>query len=354
MRRTARGSSAAARLRPGMVVEVKPVEEILATLDQDGAVDALPFMPEMLQFAGRRFTVSKRAEQSCDTIRTWVNRRMRRAVHLEDLRCDGSFHGGCQAGCRLFWKESWLRPVNGDGTTPADPAPPPPAPQLLLAGTRQRPDAAADGAGVRYRCQATEMFDATEPMRAWDLRRYWRELRSGNVSPLRLVTVLTRAGYRAVHIRVRFRLGRGRPLPLQGRCAGATPKGDLDLRPGEWVRVKEKEQIAGTLNARCLNRGLSFDWEMLPYCGRTFRVQERVNRIIDDRSGAMIQIGSDGLILEGVTCSGDRSSGRLFCPRAIYPYWREVWLERVDDPGPGPAAATASVGDQPRGLQREP
>lgn len=57
MRRMARGSSVASRIRPGMVVEVKPVEEILATLDQEGAVDALPFMPEMLQFAGRRFTV---------------------------------------------------------------------------------------------------------------------------------------------------------------------------------------------------------------------------------------------------------------------------------------------------------
>jgi len=47
----------------------------------------------------------------------------------------------------------------------------------------------------------------------------------------------------------------------------------------------------------------------------------------------MIELNSDNLILEGVTCSGDHSSRRYFCPRAIYPYWREVWLERVPEPG---------------------
>ncbi len=30
------------------------------------------------------------------------------------------------------------------------------------------------------------------------------------------------------------------------------------------------------------NRGLSFDPEMLPYCGTTRRVERRVDRIIDD------------------------------------------------------------------------
>ena len=39
------------------------------------------------------------------------SRRLRDAVLLEDLRCDGSGHGGCQAGCRIYWKESWLRRV---------------------------------------------------------------------------------------------------------------------------------------------------------------------------------------------------------------------------------------------------
>jgi hypothetical protein len=318
------------RLRPGTVVEVKSVDEIMATLDEAGAVDALPFMPEMLQFAGRRFTVSKRAEHSCDTIRSWkIMRRMRNAVYLDDLRCDGSSHAGCQAGCRLLWKEAWLKPADDQAPRQAHrPTVHPRPPELLLAGTMQPSDPSVDGSAVLYRCQATEMLRATEPIRSWDVRRYLRELWSGNVTPARFMTVLLRAGYRAVQ----SRLGVRGKVPLEGTCAGSTPRGELDLRPGEWVRVKSQQEIMSTLNADSKNRGLSFDWEMLPHCGATHLVQERVSRIVDDRSGKLIEINSDNLILEGVVCTGDHSSRRLFCPRAIYPYWREVWLERVPEP----------------------
>src|SRR6267142_1519493 len=48
-------------LRAGHWVEVRSADEILATLDDRGALDALPFMPEMLQYCGKRFRVFKRA-----------------------------------------------------------------------------------------------------------------------------------------------------------------------------------------------------------------------------------------------------------------------------------------------------
>ena len=53
------------------------------------------------------------------------------------------------------------------------------------------------------------------------------------------------------------------------------------------------------------------------------------NRLIEESTGEMIEIGSDCIILEGVVCGGDY---HRFCPRAIYPYWREIWLERADGP----------------------
>ena len=325
------------RSRPGEVVEVKSADEILASLDENGSIDGLPFMPEMLRLAGQRFTVSSRAELACDTIRTWrKTRRMRDAVHLDDLRCDGSFHGGCQAGCRLYWKESWLTPVAGNGSERApEPTTGRPVPELLRANVTQN-GFQDDEATVRFRCQATEMYRATEPIPSWDVRRYSRELWSGNVRPLRFATVAARAAYRAIAIRLRLR----HAAPLRGTCTGPTPRGNLDLQPGEWVRVKSKEQLAATVTRSCKNRGLWFDWEMLPFAGRTYRVQRRVNRIIDDSSGKLIEINSDALILEGVACSGHHSSRRLFCTRAIYPYWREAWLERV--PGPRPASPVAA------------
>ena len=84
------------RLCAGDVVEVRSEEEILATLDADGTLDRMPFMPEMLTSCGSRFTVSSRADTTC----FWGGlRRMESSVYLDGVRCDGFAHGGCQAGC---------------------------------------------------------------------------------------------------------------------------------------------------------------------------------------------------------------------------------------------------------------
>ena len=62
-----------------------------------------------------------------------------------------------------------------------------------------------------------------------------------------------------------------------------------------------------------------------------------MQQIIDEETGRMMNIPKDSLILEGAVCSGERSTGRWFCPRQIYPYWREAWLERVDEPVSDPS-----------------
>ena len=48
---------ASEELRRGDLVEVKEPARILATLDERGALEDLPFMPEMAVFCGRRFVV---------------------------------------------------------------------------------------------------------------------------------------------------------------------------------------------------------------------------------------------------------------------------------------------------------
>ena len=116
------------------------------------------------------------------------------------------------------------------------------------------------------------------------------------------------------------------------------PTEPLDLQPGELVQVRSPAEIKATLDDQGFNRGLSFDREMLPYCGRTLRVKARVNRLIDEKTGRMLRIPKDCIILEGSVCSGECSTGRWFCPREIYPYWREAWLRRVEDPAPSAGA----------------
>ena len=314
-------------LRPGDVVEVKSAEEILATLDEDGALDRMPFMPEMLQYAGRRYTVTRRVDKICDTIAATGSRRMRDTVYLDDLRCDGSGHGGCQAGCLIYWKEAWLRRVDVHaGAAPAsDPNATAELERVAQAGTRTVRE---EGADEVWRCQATDAFKASEPLKTSNPTQYWREMTNGNFGLLRFIRLMLRA----VVMEAWFRLGRLKPLPLRGPATGPAATEPLDLQPGERVRVRSPEDIAATLDETGHNRRLSFDREMLPFCGRTFHVKDRVNRIIDDRTGRMMNISKDCIILDGTVCSGERSTGRWFCPRQIHAYWREAWLERVEDP----------------------
>ncbi len=348
------------KLRAGDLIEVRSKEEILATLDQRGCVDGLPFMPEMFEFCGRQMRVYKRAHKTCDTIDNTGGRRVANAVHLDGSRCDGSAHGGCEAECLLFWKEAWLKSVPdafsknvGDNgvSTMAQPS----LPKVKGAGCaecdltactrKQTPD--KDGEPF-YVCQATEMTRASTAIKPWDWRQYWEDHSSGNVSLKFMAGVWFYANYTALMgIAARFRMRRvmlgiyntiqglrGRlPHPrAHGKIAmgSRTPAINLNLQPGELVRVKSFEQILETIDWDYYNRGLRWDAEMAPYCGGVYRVRRRVKQIPNEKTGKMLRLKSEPVILEGAVCQSKYSNCRYFCPRAIYAYWREVWLERVD------------------------
>ncbi len=400
--------------RAGDCVEVKSADEILATLDERGRLEALPFMPEMLQYCGKRFRVFKSAHKTCDTIENPKSRHMSSAVHLEGLRCDGNSHGGCQAGCLLFWKSTWLKRVDGqhseekhsrirswfnDRLAVCDL-------ETLNRATKAF-DISCEQTEERYSCQATELLHATTPLKWWDPRHYVKDLVSHNVRlrdfvhyvslaflnmllrvPNRLFSFLlynriamyarrgvkapsreatsdreTRSGPNArdegqpdsalatmrsstadaekrsiPHFSLflvakipRYLRSRFHSYPnIRGLAGAKTPALKLDLKPGEIVQVRSEEEIFQTIDHAQRNRGLWFDVEMLPYCGKTFRVERRVERIINEKTGKLIRLPNDCIVLDDVTCSGCFSRNRLFCPRSIFPYWREIWLKRVN------------------------
>jgi hypothetical protein len=335
-------------LRAGEFVEVRSEEEILRTLDSNGTLESLPFMPEMLEFCGKQFRVYKRADKTCDTIE-WQKdlRRMENAVHLEELRCHGAAHGGCQAGCLIYWKEAWLKRVDepfrnavsvvatdvgGDCVATRD---------TLTRATRAGTTESGD---ELFSCQATELLRATiEPIPNWEPGQYIRDVRSGNVtisSVLRglLIGLFNKFQQANARLLPRFCLIRGcKRYPfVEGKVKGETPRSLLNLQPGEVVEVKSKEEIFETLDERDRNRGLRYDSEMLKYSGRRGRVLRRVEQIIDEKTGKMLHIKGDCIILDGVICAGDYHRS---CPRSIYPYWREIWLKRVEQP---------DVADRPR------
>jgi hypothetical protein len=316
--------------RRGETVRVRSREEILATLDADGTVDGLPFMPEMLRYCGRELPVHASAHKTCDTIEmTGPRRKMAATVHLADVRCDGGAHGGCQAACLMYWREEWLERPDRPGR-PLTPPRNPDAPGAS-AETLERATMMTDGSS--YRCQATEAIRASTALSSKDIRQYVTDVRTRNVKMRAMLTGLLVATFnkyqwtsrRWLPAKLRIRGGLTYPF-YRGTGTGArTPL--LDLQPGEMVEVRSREEIEATLDADNRNRGMYFDSEMVPYCGKRFRVERRVTRILDERTGKMIRLG-DCVVLEGVYCLGIY---HRFCQRAITPYWREAWLRRVED-----------------------
>ena len=262
-------------LAMGDLVEIRSAAEILATIDEAGAVDGMPFMPEMLALAGQRFRVSRRADKACDTIEWSGLRRIEQTVHLEDLRCDGSAHGGCQAACLLFWKEAWLRPVDDSTPSPDAAAAAPAATEAGLdAALRQLAQSPGEDGEPVWRCQATELRRASTPLPWWDPAQYARDIRANHVPPARVARGL---GLAVVN-KVRHRLGRD-TIPSTRGPNVKTPTGQLGLQPGDWVRVKPYADIIPTLDADGNNRGLSFDVEMIRFCEGTFRVRSEERRV---------------------------------------------------------------------------
>jgi hypothetical protein len=343
-----------AMLRAGDWVEVRTKTEILETLDAQGRHQGLPFMPEMFQYCGRRFQIYKTACKSCDTVSgKYIGLSVKHGVHLEH-RCDGNAHGGCQAGCLIFWKEAWLRPADGNAESLASPVKREAAEATGARCTEDTVEAAAkathNGETV-YSCQATALLNYARPVKWWDARQYAEAYRSGNKSAidvLRGLTYLafcygTRAHSQRFGALPRWLYDRARPLwggvpfPRKGGeipAGQATPRSDLDLKPGDLVQVKSYDEIRATLYPNGSNRGLFFDAESVPYCGNVYRVKTRIQRFIDERTGKMKTLKTPAVILEGVVCKSRFSGQRIFCSREIHLWWREIWLKRAETPAP--------------------
>jgi hypothetical protein len=237
-------------------------------------------------------------------------RRVRGAVLLEGVRCDGRCHGGCQAACQLIWKEAWLQ-VPGASSSAAPAA-------------VGRPDLDAftqltvDGE-PRYVCQMTEIIRASTPMSHRDPRHYWRDLVTGNV---RLAPLLAVLGVRVFN-GLNWRLG-GSPWPvLTPLESDSSPHEEFGLQPGQLVRVKSKHAIESTLNRNRRTRGLEFGNDMLFCAGGSHRVAARVDRIVDERTGELLEFKTPSILLEGAHANG----GTVLTPQNEFFFWREIWLE---------------------------
>jgi hypothetical protein len=304
------------RFRSGEWVEIRSEAEIRDTLDAEGNLDGLPFMPEQVKYCGRKFRIFRRADRVFLDYHYYVVR-LKSTVLLDDLRCDGSAHGGCQMKCMMFWKEAWLRPT----TPPAEEENGlPPISLVSLSNILDTPSAKI---GEKFSCQATELAKIGTRLPGWDLRQYVWDVLNRDRSLGFEIKLLARQAINKLK-RIFARNAESPQLTAVSKPSG-TP---LNLQPGEWVEVKSFEEIQATLNSFNKLRGLGFAPDQKHFCGKRFRVTGRVERMILEWTGELKKL-NDTVALDAVHCDGGLCRA---CPRNCYFLWREDWLKRVDGP----------------------
>jgi hypothetical protein len=304
-------------LRPGDLVEVRTPEEIAETLDENGTVDQLPFMREMVEYCGKRFRLSQKVVIICSSgTKTGSSLRSFRTddvVLLENLRCSGADHDGCQKACMLLWKEAWLHKV-------AEPSKPSEVKLTSKADLRGRLRTMVGPS--TYFCQASELLRATKSLRK--LERYSKcltEVRVGNCGSIEMA--------RRIGIFLFWKFRRMLLGPYARGNRTSTPTETLNLQAGELVQVKAMDSIKSTLDHTASNRGLWFSPNMRLLSGQQKHVEKKIEKLIVDGTGEMRRL-KNTVFLEDSHC-GCAHIALGGCSRREYVYWREIWLRRPGD-----------------------
>jgi hypothetical protein len=289
-------------------MRVKSPSEILNTLDADGKLDGLPFMPEMVVYCGSYVRVHRSARRTCVVGHGF--REMKDAVFLQDARCDGSFHDHCHRACLLFWKKEWLAPAEAAPVAQS-------AWSAHDAAAAERLRRLPTRDGARYACQSTALKSATTPLHRWDVRPLLREILARELSLSDFVRILYRT--------LRRRASGGNPERQLIGVPGQKSRGSLELRRDEWVTLKPIHELRNNLDEKGRNCGLGFPPTMHHAIGRTYRVAFPVRQIILEQTGMMVKL-SNTVALDGLLCEGVDVAN---CPRGEYLYCRESWLRRT-------------------------
>ena len=318
-------------------IEVRSLSEIVATLDDEGTCDGLPFMPEMIAHCGKRFRVKRFANKTCvNGASNFIGSLTECVVLLMPMRCDGSAHQGCEMGCQFFWKSAWLLPVDADllennsrlalrqfdGLQQRVHVEPQNDPQneasVKWLGERALVDGGDDFGPRQYRCQATQLVQIASPTGPLKISQYVDDHRRDRISVSAIVWFLM-----TLFSKKLLRKSDNLAGPHQKR----TPTQAIGLELGERVRVKSLSEIRQTLDVNGCNRGLWFDpKEMGQFCDQELIVSRKITKMIDEKTGRMRVLKQPTVVLSETECSG---IFRRFCSRGALHFWREIWLERV-------------------------
>jgi len=105
------------RLQAGDLVRVKPLEEIMQTLDGTNRLKGLKFLNPMAEHCGKTYRVLKPVRRIVNDMDHTV-KKARGIVILDGVVCHGKGIYGredCDRTCFFFWKEEWLTRIEESG-----------------------------------------------------------------------------------------------------------------------------------------------------------------------------------------------------------------------------------------------
>src|SRR3989304_8735342 len=106
-------------------------------------------------------------------------------------------------------------------------------------------------------------------------------------------------------------------------------KNIYQIKRGDTVRVKSKNEIDKTLDCRGKYKGCSFVGRMYEHCGKTYKVFKEVEYFYDEAKQKTCK-SKNIVLLEGALCNGHQ---RLFfrsCDRSCFYFWHKEWIERIE------------------------
>src|SRR5258708_24091854 len=116
---------------------------------------------------------------------------------------------------------------------------------------------------------------------------------------------------------------------MPGISESAMAQTGSKIRPGDLVDVRSGEEIIQTMAADGSLDQLPFMPEMIPHCGKRYRVEFRALKTCTSGSPTGSTMRSfkkeDVVTLEGLRCPGTEHDG---CQKLCRILWREAWLRR--------------------------
>ncbi len=293
-------------------VEVRSAEEILATLDEKGKLGGIAFTPQMVDFCGKTFRISKKANRII--LESTGERRILKKpmVMLEGAICNGKAHGGCDRSCFYLWPEAWLKKTSSPGNG-----------GLMM---RDQKEVIAD---IPECCQSNfdDLLEATlpDPRLALWLRRYWWRLKRN----LWHLSILGVSGYRSRAFPSTQSKNIINAENKEAKSSG-TSSASLHLQPGDYVEVRPLKEIFATLDRDDKLNGMRFNKEMAKFSGYRFKVYRKLDKMVSEGDGRLLKVKTPTVLLEGAFCDG-KAHGK--CDRYCFAFWREAWLKKLPDRG---------------------